>query len=164
MVREFLACCHGIPRTGHARLAAADVKAAAEWWKAYGLEKARWMIGQCASMQRKRAAPKSLRFRGLHYYENGAAGAYEEVRSKERLTQERTRAEDEDALWTRYVTTLVRLHDPRASHEELQALSSVIMADLQAEMPDKPSHILAAHLRARVWAAKLDRMKRAAQG
>ena len=158
LVREFLFHCHGVPRDQRARVTQADRDAAGEWLKAYGLEKGKWMVERCAKMQRERHGDRILVFRGLHLYENLAAGAYERERRNLAEGEERGRAAERDALWHLYQRRLIAMFDANTDRAELAMLETEVDAELQRDMGEKPAFIAEAYRRARVRDLKLARM------
>lgn len=158
LVREFLFHCHGVPRDQRVRVTQADRDAAGEWMKAYGLEKGKWMVERCAKIQRERHRDPILVFRGLHLYENLAAGAYERERRNLAQNEERHHAAEQDALWLFYQRKLVAMFDANTDRAELAVLEAEVDAELRREVGEKPAFIAAAYRRARVRDLKLARM------
>jgi hypothetical protein len=159
LVREFLFFAHGIPRDQkRARVAEADRRAAKEWLAAYGFDKAKWMVERCAKMQKERRGEPILVFRGLQFYENAAAGAYEQRQHGVAEHRERRLTEETDNFWNMYGRKLVAMFDSNVSADVLTRLEMDTREELQREMGDKPAYIVEAHLRGRLRAKKCARM------
>lgn len=159
LVREFLFQAHGLPREHRrTRLARADREIAAEWVRAYGLEKAKWIVQRCVKMQRQTRREPILMFRGLRLYESAAAAAFEQDARKESATRELMVEEEIAGIWDSYQQALIDLFDEKTGRDGLSRLEAETREELRREMPEKPAFILDAHLRARLHAAKCGRM------
>lgn len=159
LVREFLFHAHGVPREHRrTRLARADREIAAEWVRAYGLEKAKWMVQRCVKMQRQTRREPILMFRGLRMYENASAGAYERLRRGEDSEETRRLEREIDVLWNLYQRKLVSMFDAAATEKELALLEADALQQLSRQMPDRPAFIIEASLPERLRAAKCAKM------
>jgi hypothetical protein len=123
VLREFFYHAHEIPRDAkRTRISKADRDAAEEWVKAYGVEKAKWMVAYCVTLQKDQRRQPIQLFAGLQFYESSASGAYERFqleRAGQLQLAWNARIND---LWHRYNLSLIERFDAEASESELSSL------------------------------------------
>lgn len=162
LIREFDFCAHKVPRERkRTRIAKADREQAQEWVEAYGIEKAKWMVGHSVALQKQRGRESILLFRGLQMYEAAAAGAYEQAQ-QERAGQLRLAYVDQQSqLWERYQDALVQAFDAKHGQDEQERLKGTALEAVRerfAFMRQAPERVMQSAAEAELAGLKRERM------